>query len=93
MLPFMVIELAMYGLVSGLLTKAKIPSIAKLLIAQVSGRAVRAVAITIGFYLLGTKIAPAVIWTSIVTGLPGLALQWIIIPVTMFFINKKAQYE
>lgn len=93
MLPFMVIELAMYGLISGLLADKKMPSIAKLLSAQIGGRAVRAIAIAAGFYLLGTKINPAVIWSSIVAGLPGLILQWVLIPLTIFYIDKKAQHE
>ncbi len=93
MLPFMVIELAMYGLISGMLAKTKIPSIAKLFTAQIGGRAIRAVAIIAGFYLLGTKINPAVIWTSIVAGLPGLILQWLLIPLSIFYIDNKTAHE
>lgn len=93
MLPFMTIELAAYGLISGLLAGKKMPTLAKLLIAQTGGRAVRAAAITAGFYLLGTKINPSVIWTSIYVGLPGLILQWALIPLTVFAIGKKAKYE
>ncbi len=93
MLPFMTIELAVYGLTAGLLSERKMPCLVKLLIAQVAGRAVRAAAIVIGFYLLGTSIAPAVIWTSIYAGLPGLILQWIFIPLSVFYINQKAKKE
>ena len=93
MLPFMIIELAMYGLISGLLAEKKLPTIAKLLAAQLGGRAVRAAAILFGYYLLQTKIAPSVILTSIYAGLPGLMLQWVIIPLVIFWINSKASNE
>ena len=45
MLPFMVIELAAYGLIAGLLRTANMPTIAKVLLVQVGGRVVRAAAI------------------------------------------------
>lgn len=93
MLPFMTIELAVYGLISGLLANAKMPTLVKLLISQIGGRAVRAIAIAAGFYLLGTKINPSVIWTSIYISLPGLILQWTLIPLSVFYIDKKAKHE
>lgn len=89
MLPYMMIELATYGAVSGLLANVKMPCILKLLTAQVAGRGLRAIAIVIGAYAFGSPVNVAVIWTSIVAGLPGLILQWIIIPLLMFWISKK----
>lgn len=89
MLPYMMIELATYGGVCGLLANVKIPVILKLLIAQVAGRGLRAIAIVIGAYAFGSPVNVAVIWTSIVAGLPGLILQWIIIPLLMFYISRK----
>lgn len=91
MLPFMMIELAFYGLICGLLANKNMPTLAKLLIAQIGGRAVRAVFIVAAFFLLGSKIAPSVIWTSIAAGLPGLILQWTLIPLMIFYINTKSQ--
>ncbi len=92
MLPFMVIELAAYGLIAGALAQTKTPAIVKLLIAQIGGRAVRAAAILAGFHLLNTQVQPAVIWTSIVIGLPGLLLQWALIPLAVFYIDQRAQH-
>lgn len=92
-LPFMVIELASYGLICGLLANKNMPAIVKLLIAQIGGRAVRALFIVGAFYLLGSNITPAVILTSIVTGLPGLILQWTMIPLIIYYINTKAQKQ
>lgn len=88
MLPFMMIELCIYGLVSGLLINSKMPVIAKIVIAQVSGRAVRAVAILIAFYGFSyVSIPVAVIWNSIITGLFGLVLQWTIIPLFVYRVK------
>lgn len=91
MLPFMMIELAVYGLTSGLMAKTKVPVIGKLLTSQIAGRAVRAIAILIGFYALGTKVQPAVILSSIRAGLPGLLLQWVLIPLIMFRITRNGE--
>ena len=96
MLPYMVIELSVYGLVTGLFTRycpVKIPVLLSLLAAQVAGRAVRALAIVIGVYGFGSPIAVAVIWKSIVAGLPGLILQWVLIPLILFWVQKKAQKD
>lgn len=81
MLPFIVIELFTYGLCAGLLKNAPIPTLAKALVIQVSGRAVRAAAILSAVYLFGYQaINPAVILTSIAVGLPGILLQLCLLP-------------
>ena len=88
MLPFMMIELCAYGICAGLLRNAKIPTIAKVLIAQISGRAVRGIALTIGFYALGTAVAPATVLTSITAGLFGIVLQLVIIPLAVYRLKN-----
>ena len=94
MLPFMMIELCMYGLFAGLLRKTKMPTIAKVLLAQVGGRAVRAGAILASVYLLGnTAIHTAVIWNSIIAGIPGLILQWILLPLLVYRIECGENHE
>ena len=70
MLPFMMIELCAYGVFAGLLKDVKIPTIAKVLIAQIAGRAVRG------------------IFTSILTGLFGILLQLIIIPLAVYRLKE-----
>ena len=95
MLPYMVIELAVYGLVTGLFTRCpvKLPAIVSLLAAQVAGRAVRALAIVIGVYAFGSPLNVAVIWNSIAAGLPGLILQWVLIPLILFWVEKRAKKD
>ena len=85
MLPFMMIELCVYGLSSGLLRSVKMPTIAKVVIAQLMGRGIRAIAILIAVYAFGSNSIPvAVIWNSIVTGIFGIVLQWAFIPLIVY---------
>lgn len=89
MLPFMMIELFAYGLISGLMRNAKLPCIAKVLIAQLGGRVVRGAAILISVYAIGNEnISAAIIWNSIITGIFGLALQWSLIPLLIYRLNN-----
>lgn len=88
MLPFMMIELAVYGICAGMLKDAKIPDISKVFIVQLAGRAIRGAAILIGFYGIGTAIKPAVILTSIKVGLVGIVLQLVIIPLAVYRLRK-----
>ncbi len=91
MLPYMMSELAAYGVACGLLARVQMPVFCKVLIAQIFGRAVRAVAVCLGYYLLSSPIAPSVIWTSIIVGLPGILLQWVLVPLFTFYIEKKSE--
>ena len=88
MLPFMMIELAVYGISAGMLRNVKIPNIAKVLIAQILGRAVRDGAILIAFYAFGSAIKPAVILSSISAGLIGIVLQLIVIPLAVYRLRS-----
>lgn len=94
-LPYMMVELGVYGLVTGLLAslrlgEKRLPSLAILLIAQIAGRAVRALALVIG--VLGFSFGPALstIWTSLLSGLPGLVLQWVIVPLLVYYVERKS---
>lgn len=91
MVAFMCIELCAYGVAAGLLRNAKLPTLAKVLIAQVAGRAVRALAIVIAVNAFGSTLQISVIWTSITVGLFGLALQWAIIPLVVYRLRGKAE--
>lgn len=93
-LPFMMIELCTYGLVAGLLSGAKMPTIAKLLIVQVAGRAARAAATLIAVYALkSSSIAVASIWLSIVTGVFGIVLQWALLPLIVYRVEHLKKNE
>lgn len=55
MLPFMMLELGAYGLAAGLLRNRKMPTVMKVIMVQIAGRAVRAAAIFISVYALGNE--------------------------------------
>lgn len=89
MLPFMMIELCVYGLSAGLLRNVKIPTIGKVLAVQVAGRAIRAAAILIAVYAFGNdSIKVAAIWNSISAGIFGLVLQWTLLPLIIYRVEN-----
>jgi len=95
MLPNIIAELAGYGLVAGLLINTKLPVLGKLLIAQIAGHILKSAVIVFSVYAVGAQSVPvALIWSSIVTGLPGIALQWSLIPLIMYRVgNRKNGHE
>lgn len=84
-LPFMMIELLGYGLIAGLLSEVKLNLFVKLLLAQLGGRILRAAAVLTAVYGFGLQtVSVASVWTSVLTGLFGILLQWCIIPLVLF---------
>lgn len=82
-LPFMTAELFGYGVAAGLLATSRISVLAKLLAVQIAGRALRGAAVLLSLYAFGTGLPSATIWTSIVTGIPGILLQWAFVPLIL----------
>lgn len=84
-LPFMMIELLGYGLIAGLLSEVKINSFCKLVIAQISGRLLRAGAVLVATTVFAAEgITVASVWSAVATGALGIALQWCILPLLLF---------
>ena len=89
-LPFMVFELAVFAVVSGLFTK-KISenglwAIAAVISAAIAGRLLflGAVAVFSAF----TPFTVQMIWGQIITGLPGLAVQCVVVPFVLIGLKK-----
>ena len=90
MLPFMIVELAVYGLTAGLLRRNTMPTIFKVLITQAAGRAARMVAMLIAVNAIGmSSLDPLAVWTGIGTGLAGLILQWTFIPLIIYWVEHR----
>lgn len=90
LVPFMMLELALYGITIGLLRSSNMPEVLKVIVAQVVGRVVRAALILLVFYGLGeTAVAPSVIWTSLYMGVLGMAIQWIGVPAVVKALEKR----
>lgn len=79
-LPFMAVELAFYGLVSGLLANVRLPAVVRLLIAQLCGRLARSLVVFACTLNFGSALA---VFTSVVAGLPGIILQLVLIPAAL----------
>jgi len=89
-LPFMIAELAVFAFVSGIFTKRiaanglwAFPSV---ILAQLTGRAVFLALVAIFDSLV--PFTPAVIWSQIVTGLPGLGVQAIAVPIIIILLRS-----
>lgn len=94
MLPFMMVELCAYGLLAGLLKNKKMPTFVKLLLTQIGGRAVRAVAILLAVLAFGNEnISLSAIWMSSVTGICGIALQWALLPLLVYRVQHLHGHE
>ncbi len=87
LLPFMVIELAVYGLVAGLLSKKDMSAVLKTAIVLLSGRIARALAVITSIYAFGNdKLAITAAYMFIIDGVIGTVIQFNVIP---FVISRK----
>jgi hypothetical protein len=95
MLPFITAELVFLGFASGMLRGAKLPTIGKVVLAQLTGKAVYAVAILTAVYVFGNEaVGIGNILGSVQSGLPGLILQWVLLPLIIFRVdNRKGREE
>lgn len=94
MLPFMMLELCVYGLTAGLLRNVKLPVVLKVLLVQIAGRMIRAAAILAAVYGLGSESVPlASIWMSVGTGIYGIVLQWTLLPVIVRCVERMKNEE
>ena len=91
-LPFMAAELALMALVTGLFSDAIVKrawmAFPAVLLAQVSGRAFFLLLVTL--FQNVVPFTPAVIWGQIRTGLYGLALQAVLVPLAVIGLRRLA---
>lgn len=88
MLPFMAIELCAYGFFAGVLRDSRLPTVLKVLAVQLIGRAVKAVALMIGFSCFSSTVNPFVIVTSTMAGWVGILLQLSVIPLVVYLLKR-----
>jgi LytS/YehU family sensor histidine kinase len=100
LLPYMVLELAAYGLVAGLLSTTRVtkgrPRVTfqvtffKVVIVAIVGRLVRLGAIAFALTFLGVQGPPLIsVWDATVAGAPGIILAWAAIPLIMFAVARR----
>ena len=88
-LPFMLIELMIYAVLSGIMIRKTRSSYYALLGVLLFGRLAYLCVILLSFYVLKIQSISAVAaWNSFVVGLPGIAVQLLLIP-TLYNVLKK----
>lgn len=94
-LPFMLLELTAYGALAGLpLSSKPYGFYLNLLIAQIGGRVVNALALVVAAHVLHLNVpAAATVLTALVTGLPGVAIQWIFLPILALLLKRGLGFE
>ena len=71
------------------LRSVRLPGLVNVLVAQLAGRVVLTVATAIAVFAFGPTNAIAATWTSdLAAGLPGLALQWALIPLAAYWTES-----
>ena len=92
-LPFMVIELIAYGLVSGLCAKKRLNIYLSLIVTQVAGRLAYALALLCGMYVLHLNVPPVTaVWTAVVAGVPGIVVQLLLIPPMVLLLRRTGDF-
>lgn len=81
-LPEMVVELACYGAVAGLLRTTRVPLVAQVLLAQLAGRAL---VVLVGLMPLAAELS------ATVTGLPGVVVQLVAIPLVLRAVRRRSE--
>ncbi len=85
-LPFILIEIFTYGLVSGLIGNVKLNSFVKILFTQVSGRVMRILAVLLATTVFGfEKMTVNAVLSSMAMGIAGIVIQWLVV----ILVNKK----
>ena len=99
-LPFMMIELAVYGLVSGLMyntfkfNKKKMGTYISLLTAMLCGRIVYAISLFVAVNLMGIQCGgPIAAVTATVSGVPGIIIQVLIIPPVVYALERSGYID
>ena len=92
MMPIMIVELGTYALVISSLSKKRIESIYfKLVVAMLSGRVMAGLMVFAMATVVGLKMKPLVfVQGSIITGLPGIIIQLIMIPLVVKVLEQKS---
>lgn len=93
-LPFMACELAVYGLVSGVLRDVKIPAVSKVAAACLCGRIARSGAVLLAVYAFNSetvKLASA--WAYIPKGIIGIGVQLVVLPLIIAMVGAKSNEQ
>ncbi|MBQ8782495.1 MAG: ECF transporter S component [Clostridia bacterium] len=83
-LPFILVEIFTYGLVSGVMSNVKLNGFLKVLLTQASGRVMRILAVVLATTVFGfEKITLAAVLSSMAMGVVGIIIQWLVCAVAL----------
>lgn len=92
-LPFMLVELVAYGIISGAF-RNRFHLYGSLILAQVGGRMAYALALWVGVLIFGTEISPlAAVGAAVLTGLPGIIIQWVCVPPLVILLRRVIHFD
>ncbi|EOD00287.1 ECF transporter S component [Caldisalinibacter kiritimatiensis] len=91
----MAFELGTYGIIASLaVRKFRLSIVLSLILSMISGRVVAGIVVFILANLFGVQMAPFVfVKGSVVTGLPGIAIQLVLIPALIYSLNTFTKTE
>lgn len=90
MLPYMIVELICYGVVIALVYQKSKQLIVSILAAQIAGRLIYALMLFITADMLHLQSVSGIgVWGSFVTGLPGVILQLLVIPILVSAVKRE----
>lgn len=93
-LPFMVMELFVYGLSAGLLRNSKLPTIAKVFVSQIAGRLAYLLTILASIYVFENEnLVFSNVLSSMRSGIFGIVLQLILFPLIVYRIENMARNQ
>ena len=93
MMPIMACELCTYGFVSGMIYKRtpigrlRLGSLISLTLAMVAGRCAYALVFEL-LLLANGSLRALTVWGAVVTGLPGIALQLLVVPSALYILER-----
>lgn len=90
LLPYMIIELAFFGYFAGAFSKTKWNCTVKVFAVQVCARAVRIISVAVVALVVNNPVSIVATLDSFLVGLPGIALQLIIVPILYRFVKHDA---
>lgn len=81
LLPFMMVELACFGLFAGWISPTKLSPFAKVFIVQLASRLVRVgVTVLFGYLVSADAVTASAVLSTVIVALPGYLLQLLIVP-------------
>ena len=91
LLPYITVELVATGVAAGLLRDVKLVAPIRVLSVQVAAKIVRLVVFTIVSLVANGTVTAASLSAGILTSVPGLALQLVVVSLLIFFREKKSK--